>query len=232
MKLIKQLSLALAAFFLLFVGITVTASSVFAQTQQKLMVAVTPYQPMQNLDFFFLNSVYPLQYIEGENPVFVSIITPEQKTEYEKAGYKPRIIDENAGDVNQYYIMSTYHHNTPNFADQLQNPEYKQQGLELAYQLSTYMILLKVSDQTSFSQLAIPILKQFNARRLKWNLVPPTGRTSVAVQQAFPFSPSPVPYLHTSHKAAWIADPAWVLSFVFLIAIVILLSCSLKRKKK
>ncbi len=48
-----------------------------AQSQEDLLVAVTPYHPLQNLDFFFTHSVHPLIYLEGSGitPVFISIIT-------------------------------------------------------------------------------------------------------------------------------------------------------------
>lgn len=227
MNILKQLFIVLVTSIVL--GI-LSVASVSAQTQQKLMVAVTPYKPFQNLDFFFLNSVAPLYYIESEKPVFVAMINPEQKKAYERAGYQPKIVDEEAGALTQYYIMSTHHHKTPNIAKDLQKPEYKKQGLELAYELETYTTLLKVSKDTSFSQLGIALLEPFNARQLHWNLVPPTGRTSKEVQEKFPFSPQGA-IEKNSQKQAYAYLTETIVAVAVLTAL-ILLAFFLKRKRK
>lgn len=222
---IKQLFITLTAVCLLAIGLT-TNTSVFAQTQQKLLLVVTPYKPMQNLDFFFLNSIHPLKYIEvsegGDIPVFVSIVTLEQKEAYEKAGYKPIIVDENPGALRQYYVMTTKKHKTPNVAEQLQNLELKQQGLELAYQLTRYNTLLKLSPGTSFSQLTIPAVQHFNARQIRSDMVPPTGRTSIS-------SASPKT---NSEKHAKEETQKLIASWFFLLAILTFLLISLRRKSR
>jgi hypothetical protein len=187
---------------------------------------------MQNLDFFFLNSAHPLSYIEepGETPVFVSIITDKQKEAYIKAGYKPVIIDENAGDVDQYYLLSGHRHKAPNAAEQIQNPEYEAQGIVLASKLSTYYTLLKLTKGKKYQDLTIPALNDLYAKQFHWNLVPNADRTSTQVQQAFPFSPVPRAHISADSNEPAI-DSEWMLSLFFLIVISVFLYFALKRKK-
>lgn len=195
MNLIKQIIISI----LLVLGVVICSAQVAtAQENDRLLMVVTEYQAKQNLDFFFLNSTYPLKFIEPsypeDNAVFLSVVTPEQKVAYEKAGYNPVVIDENVGSINDYYISQSLTHRIENLAVSVQKPEYKANGLEMAYQLTKYTALFKVAPDTTFSKLNIPELEYVNAKAFSWNLVPPPNRTSAEVQALLPFEPELKPF--------------------------------------
>jgi hypothetical protein len=213
----------ISLFIILVISLFVPAV-LHAQTQTKLLFVVTPYQPLQNLDFFFTHSVHPIAYYEQKNtntpikiPVFLSIITPEQKEEYLKAGYKPVIVDENAGALEQYSVL--YNRNS-NQSQLLTNQEYKQQGLELVYPVTEYTTLIKLAPSVTYHNLHIPGLTRFQPRKIFMDLVPPVDRTSPALRTATTVA---------SNKPA--IDSEWMLSLFFLIVISVFLYFALKRNK-
>lgn len=171
---------------------------------QRLLFAVTQYQPGQNLDFFFAHSVHPITYYEEGNTntpmktaVFLSIITPEQKEEYIKAGYRPVIVDEDAGDLRQYYVLYS---REPNQSFRLEDPELEDDGLEMYYPVTDYITLIKLDPDSDYSDLDIRGGSRFHARRFFMNLIPPTDRTTSAAYQSF-LTPTPMLRFNIMQKA-------------------------------
>jgi len=152
-------------------------ANVFAQSKTGLLAAIIPYAHSQNLDFFFINSVHPLVYFESKKGVseFFSIITPEQKNAYIKAGYKPRIIDSNAGDIDQYYVLHNRKPYNPNLLKRQVQPEA---GLDMIYHVDEYNTLIKVSGDKTLEQLNLGSKNNVYARRLRHDLTPPYNRTT------------------------------------------------------
>lgn len=201
--------------------------SVKAQNQQKLLFAVTPYREGQNLDFFFSQSVHPIAYYERSNtntpvkiPVFLSIISPEQKEEYIKAGYAPVIVDENAGNLEQYYALYSRESGQANL---LTNPVYKKQGLELVYPLTDYATLIKLTPGMRYSHLDIPGLEKFRARKFFMDLVPPTDRTTKQPNSITPAASQEQIEKQTKNH------PVAILIFVLAIIIIIFAEIRLKK---
>lgn len=183
MKNIKRFSILLITIltFISVGALSVPAVSE-AQTQQKLLLVATPYQPLQNLDFFFTHSVYKIAYYEEQNtntpvktPVFLSIITPAQMEEYLKAGYKPVIVDENAGEITQYYELFS---RVPNQSYLITNPEFNKLGLELVYPVTEYAALIKLAPGITYRNLDIPGLHKFQPRMFSMDIVLPDDRIS------------------------------------------------------
>jgi len=78
----------------------------FAQ-DSSLMLVVTEYETRDDIDFLFENSTRVLEYLEGvdvDRPLFLSLISPEQKEIYIKNGFNPEIIDENA-DIERFVLL-------------------------------------------------------------------------------------------------------------------------------
>jgi hypothetical protein len=214
MRNIKLFLFLILIVFIAFYGIAPVATH--AQTQQQLLFAVTPYDPSQSLDFFFTHSVHKLAYYEQQNknypiktPVFLSIITQDQKQEYIHAGYKPIIVDENAGDIKQYYVV---YNRQANQSSLLADPVFKQQGLELVYPITEYSTLIKLVPAVAYHNLNIPGLHKFQARRFLRDLVPPTDKTSFYSKAIV--SPSPLKTNKATNSESLIA----AIVIVFLIA--------------
>jgi hypothetical protein len=185
MKRLLQL-LPATSFCILLLIFTFLANTIaFAQTKQRLLV-MTPYQASQNLDFFFLHSIHPLAFFElpKQSPVFLSIITPQQKAEYEQAGYKPKVIDNHAVDKSRYLIVFKEHQvRTP--VTVKMTPKLRTHGVELVYQLTETRVLMRIAKGTSFGQIdsADEQFEGLRAHGFAWDMIPPVDRTSPDLPQ-------------------------------------------------
>lgn len=222
-----------------------------AQTKSKLMLAVTEYQPKQNLDFFFINSTHPLFFAEdeGETPVFLSIITPEQEATYRNAGYNPLIIDQSAGEIRQYHLLSMHRHKFENVGAQLTDPLYKDLGIEMIHQLSKYYTLFKLREGLTWGEIDFPKNRTLQekqtdanvnsahnhslddlhgAKRLTRELFPPADRTSTAVQKAAEGKKNPTPVPQTTVADAEFSV-AWLIQLILFLVILSVVIAFIRR---
>jgi len=98
----NKLILSLIFFAVLFLN----PNMLFAQSSN-LMLAVTEYESRDDIDFLFENSTQVLEYLEGvdvDRPLFLSLITSNQKELYIKKGFDPEILDENT-DISRYVLL-------------------------------------------------------------------------------------------------------------------------------
>lgn len=213
----------IAAFIL---GLIVFAATVhigvpktYAQNADKKLV-VTPIERGQNLSFFFDNSEIPVEFFETEDapPVFISIVTPSQIDMYKKAGYDPVVVDEKAGDIDQYYLLYGKRKHTDNLYQLLQD-DLQGKGLELAYPVTKYTVLVKVADGLDFKQLNIPDLQRGKPRQLIGAITPPPTRTQKATAVAVQTSKGP--------NAVTIA-----LSTLVILAVIVLYGVQVKRAEQ
>lgn len=163
-----------------------TAALSYSQTSQQLLFAVTPYRTRDDVDFLIQHSTHPLDFLEGgdiRSPLFLSIITLSQLNEYLNAGYKPKIIDKNAGAITQYYML-TYDGPGPYNADLLK--EFK-----LSYRISKTMVLVKLPEDKEFASYQKGDMLVFEPKRYFRNLIPPPGLTKPSIVS---FSPTPIPF--------------------------------------
>lgn len=156
-------------------------SAIYAQVTTANIVVVTPYNEGQNLDFFFQNSIHPIADVtnKGEPSVFVSIITSAQMEKYKQAGFAPTVIDTNAGDLNQYYMISTNKGNTVKIdRTQLDDPQLKERGMEFIYPLSSIDYIMKLKKGVYFVDVRTGPLKGIAAKQIHRNLYPPVDKTT------------------------------------------------------
>lgn len=222
------------------VALSLTASETMqAQSpQRQLMVAVTPYQQLQKLDFFFEHSVYSLGYYDGnavQPSVFLSMITPEQKEEYIKNGYQPKIIDDNAGDVIQYYEIRD--NQGVNQYTKLTDSTYRQQGLELVYPLTPHITLIKLTKGIEYSQLTIPYLKNYKEIQFTGSISRPDEYVRNNLRESIGMggtntlqkskSPSPAA-VGENEKNSW----RFFMAFIVLLIIIGTIAYTFSRKKR
>lgn len=169
----KIISFSIGIFSFLFVLFVPTPHANAQNTNQTLLV-VTQFERGQKLDFFFNNSLVPVEFFEVKDtpPVFVSFISEEQLNRYKDNGYDPIVIDKNAGAINQYYLLYGKRYKNAHQAAILQDEVQKNQGLELAYQLTNYVSIVKVAQGKKLEQLSLQDLKHAHARQLSGAVQP------------------------------------------------------------
>ena len=179
MKQIKLVSLLVAVSIIILARLGVAPSVSAVSGNEKLLIA-TPFERGQNLEFFFDNNGTPLEFFEvpDETPIFLSIVTPDQLETYKEKGYKPIIIDQQAGSISQYYIIYGSRFKNNDHYALLQNEVQKNQGLEFAYPVITYTTLVKVAPGRTLAQLNIN-LKRTHQRQLAIPLNPRFAGRSV-----------------------------------------------------
>lgn len=146
----------------------------YSQTPQKLLFAVTPYQTRDDIDFFIAHSTHPLDYFEGgdvPSPIFLSIITSQQQNEYISAGYKPNIIDSEAGEITDYYIIT------------IDDPANKDllKVFDLVYPISNTSVLIKVHKGKKFRDYHEAGIVELEAKRYTRDLAPPPFRIKATI---------------------------------------------------
>lgn len=174
----RKLSLLLFLISFIIFGLFGFTSLTNAQDDQHLYFAVTTYNTREDIDFLINHSIHPVDYLEGGDikvPVFLSIITPQQKSEYITAGYKPVIIDNNAGSINQYYMVTADDPNTRNLL----------KVFDVVYPISDTNILIKLPKGKNIFDYRKGDLLTIEAKMYYHDLVPPQNRTK------YTYAPSP-----------------------------------------
>lgn len=118
--------------------------SAFAQTQDDLLLIATSYETREDLDVLFANSTRVLKYLEGvevEKPIFLSLVSKEQKQTLVQNNFAPQIIDTIQDPEAKQYIL-------------LYHPE-KDQSSKLTdsgevYQITRNYTLLKLPPNATF----------------------------------------------------------------------------------
>lgn len=190
MKIISLLIISI--FFLIFLPLPV-----YSQTEQ-LLFAVTPYHTREDIDILFAQSVHPLEYLEGKQfktPLFLSIITPQQKKELIKARFTPTIIDDNAGEITQYYLL-----------EHGRQDGYQLKGFDVAYQISDYHTIIKLPRDKIFDDVQTGVLTSYAPRQFTDDLVQPPMRTKNHLTPAPPpVSITPLAEKKPSRSLPWMA---------------------------
>ena len=98
-------------------SIFVVTQHSYAQENTFFFIQST-YNSPEDLDFLFSHSTRVLKYLKGEElekPLFLGLITQEQKGEFDSQGYAYEVIDENISsdeDLNAYELLFSYEADT------------------------------------------------------------------------------------------------------------------------
>lgn len=169
----------------LILTLTVMLSPILVDAQpQGLQVVLIPYESLEDVPNLYSMSTHPMYYYMGEgvaHPVFLAIVTEEQKKEMESLGYEPQVVDSNAGEINQYYSLSS---SEPNHISQLQNNSLKQQGVEIAVPITEYETLIKLPAGKTIRDIKSPELNNFEKRRFAFDMKLSPALQTMATEQA------------------------------------------------
>ncbi len=163
-------------------------ASIQAQGAQKNLFIATEYQNRQELDFLFVTSVHPVDTIQSpslKTPFFISIVTPQQKAAIEKAGYTPKVIDDDAGELTRYYL----------FESELGGAFPSNTGFEIVYPFTDVITLVKLPQGADMEELRSEPLIRMHMMQYAFDLVLPK-----ITQAAGSVTPSLMPSLKETPK--------------------------------
>ncbi|OGH39101.1 MAG: hypothetical protein A3B44_03315 [Candidatus Levybacteria bacterium RIFCSPLOWO2_01_FULL_38_21] len=179
---------------------------IFAQ-EVNLLLSVTPYTTRDDTDFLFSQSTKVLAYLEGEEvkePLFLSLITEQQRKNFINKGFNPKILDYST-DISRYAL---FYHPKPNQSAKLQ-------AFGEVIPVSSYYTLLKTPVGVTLAHEGV--IAEFFDVPFPEKIVPP----NLEIKKTIPAStgttfPASVPKQEKKE-----ISPFWIVFLVVVIFIVI-----------